>query len=286
MPEPLVYLNGEFVPYSAARVPIEDRGLQFADGVYEVVRYYDGRPFRMQQHLARLVRSADGIELPLPPIEEIRQAMDALVEKQGLRDATVYLQITRGTAPRAHGLVANPAPTVIAIAREAHSVRPRPTLRVVTVSDDRWARCYLKTTALLPNALARERARRLGADDGIFVRDGFVMEATASNVFVVHNGRLLTPPLTNYILAGITREAVIELAHGEGIAVSEEPISAHLLYQADEIFLSGTNSELGPIVAVDGRTVGEGRPGPIFNRLIAAFDAAVRSTQPIGARSS
>jgi len=286
MSEPLVYLNGEFVPYEAARVPVEDRGLQFADGVYEVVRYYDGRPFRMQQHLSRLVRSAAGIELPLPPIEEIRQAMDSLVERQRMQDAAVYLQITRGPAPRAHGLVPDPRPTVIAIAREARSVRPRPSLRAVTVSDDRWARCYLKTTALLPNALARERARRLGADDGIFVRDGFVMEATASNVFVVLNGRLATPPLTNYILAGITREAVIELANGEGISVSEEPISAHLLYQADEVFVTGTNSELGPVVAIDGRTVGDGRPGPVFNRILAAFDVAVRRAQPAGARSS
>src|SRR6185437_10458344 len=286
MSEPLVYLNGEFVPYEAARVPVEDRGLQFADGVYEVVRYYDGRPFRMQQHLSRLVRSAAGIELPLPPIEEIRQAMDSLVERQRMQDAAVYLQITRGPAPRAHGLVPDPRPTVIAIAREARSVRPRPSLRAVTVSDDRWARCYLKTTALLPNALARERARRLGADDGIFVRDGFVMEATASNVFVVLNGRLATPPLTNYILAGITREAVIELANGEGISVSEEPISAHMLYQADEVFVTGTNSELGPVVAIDGRTVGDGRPGPVFNRILAAFDVAVRRAQPAGARSS
>lgn len=286
MPEPLVYLNGELVPYEAACVPVEDRGLQFADGVYEVVRYYDGRPFRMSQHLARLVRSAAGIELPLPPVEELRQAMDRLVEKQGLQDATVYLQITRGPAPRAHGLLPDPTPTVIAIARPARTIRPRPTLRVVTMSDDRWARCYLKTTALLPNALARERARRLGADDAIFVRDGFLMEATASNVFLVMNGRLLTPPLTNYILAGITREAVLELAASEGIPTSEEPISAHLIYQADEVFITGTNSELGPVVAVDGRTIGKGEPGPIFQRLLAAFDVAVRSSQTAGARSS
>lgn len=286
MPEPLVYLNGEFVPYESARVPVEDRGLQFADGVYEVVRYYEGRPFRMQQHLSRLVRSAAGIELPLPPIEEIRHAMDSLVERQGLSDATVYLQITRGPAPRAHGLIPDPTPTVIAIARPARSVRPRPALRVLTVSDDRWARCYLKTTALLPNALARERARRLGADDAIFVRDGFLMEATASNVFLVMKGRLLTPPLTNYILAGITREAVLELAASEGIPCAEDPISAHLIYQADEVFITGTNSELGLVVAVDGRTIGSGEPGPIFQRLLAAFDVATRSSQPAGARST
>jgi D-alanine transaminase len=284
MADLLVYLNGQFVSYDEARVPVEDRGMQFADGVYEVVRYYDGRPFRMPQHLARLVRSAAGIELPLPPVEELRLAMDALIEKQGLTDATVYLQVTRGVAPRQHGLIEGLEPTVIAIARPARTVRPRPTLRVVTVSDDRWARCYLKTTALLPNALARERARRLGADDAIFVRDGFVMEASASNVFVVFGGRLITPPLTNYILAGITREAILELARGEGIPTVEEPISAHLIYQADEVFITGTNSELGPVVAVDGRTIGNGAVGPIFQRVLAAFDASARPLQTVTTR--
>ncbi len=283
METPLVYLNGEFVTYDAARVPVEDRGLQFADGVYEVVRYYDGQPFRMEQHLARLVRSAAGIELPLPPVETLREAMDALIARQGLTDATVYLQVTRGAAPRQHGLIPTPTPTVIAIARPATSVRPRPTLRVVTTSDDRWARCYLKTTALLPNALARERARRLGADDAIFVRDGFLMEATAANVFVVRDGRLLTPPLTNYILAGITREAILELAAAAGIPATEEPIPAHLIYDADEVFLTGTNSELGPVVAVDGRPIGAGATGPVFEHLLAAFDAAARPRRTVAA---
>ncbi|HLH74669.1 MAG TPA: aminotransferase class IV [Chloroflexota bacterium] len=285
MPEPLVYLNGEFLPYADARIPVEDRGMQFADGVYEVVRYYLGRPFRMADHLARLVRSAEGIELPLPPLDLIEQAMNQLVERQGMSEATVYLQITRGPAPRLHGLIDHPTPTVIAIARPASTTRPRPTLRVVTASDDRWARCYLKTTMLLPNALARERARRLGADDAIFLRDGFVMEATSSNVFLVRQGRLLTSPLTNYILAGITRGVVLELAAQIGIPVSEEPIPAHWLYQADEVFLTGTNTELGPIISVDSRSVGTGQPGAIYQRLLEAFDALTRASQPLSVRS-
>lgn len=285
MPELLAYVNGQYLPYDEAKVSIEDRGMQFADGVYEVVRYYSGSPFRMEQHLTRLTRSAAGIELPLPPVDEIQQVMNSLVERQGLSEATVYLQITRGAAPRQHGLIQDLSPTVIAIARPAQTVRPRPILRVVTASDDRWARCYLKTTALLPNALARERARRLGADDAIFVRDGFVMEATASNVFAVFNGRLVTPPLTNYILAGITRGAVLDLAQAEGIPVAEEPISAHLLYQADEVFISGTNSELGPVVAIDGRPVGDGQPGQIYQRLLAAYDAAARQPASVPVHS-
>ncbi|HEX5415642.1 MAG TPA: D-amino acid aminotransferase [Chloroflexota bacterium] len=281
MPDTLVYLNGQFVPYDDAKIPVEDRSVQFADGVYEVVRYYNGQPFRMAQHLARLTRSAAGIEIPLPPVEELRRAMDSLIERQGLTEATVYLQVTRGVAARQHGLVENLAPTVIAIARPAKSVRPRPTLKVVTYSDDRWARCYIKTTQLLPNALARERAKRLGADDAIFLRDGFVMEASAANVFIVKNEDLLTPPLTNYILPGITREVIVELAEQVGVPVREEPITQQQLYTADEVFITGTNSELGPVVEVDGRKVGDGKIGPIFARLLAAFDAAARSQEPL-----
>jgi len=284
--DPLVYLNGQVVDYDEARIPVEDRGLQFADGVYEVVRYYGGHSFRMEQHLARLVRSAAGLEIELPPLDESRAAMDLLIEKQGLRDATVYLQITRGVAPRQHGLIDGLTPTVIAIARPARTIRPRPSLKAITVSDDRWARCYLKTTSLLPNTMARERARRLGADDAIFVRDGFVMEASASNVFVVFNDRLVTPPLTNYILAGITREAVLDVARAAGFKTSEEPISAHLLYAANEIFISGTNSELGPVVQVDERPIGSGEVGPMFLKVQEAFDAAIRASEPAVIRSS
>lgn len=286
MADPLVYLNGTFVPYDDAKIPVEDRSIQFADGVYEVVRYYNGRPFRMEQHLERMVRSAAGIELPLPPVQDLRRAMNELVEKQGLSEATVYLQVTRGSAPRKHGLIQGLQPTVIAIARPAQSIRPRVPLKAVTTSDDRWARCYLKTTMLLPNALARERAQRLGADDAIFVRDGFIMEATASNVFVVKDGRLLTPPLTNYILAGITRGAILDLAREVGIPASEEPVSAHTIYDADEVFITGTNSELSPLVEIDGRKIGTGAAGPVFARILAAFDAAAGVAQPVGARSS
>jgi D-alanine transaminase len=286
MAGPLVYLNGQYVDYAEARVPVEDRGLQFADGVYEVVRYYGGRPFRMEQHLTRLVRSAAGLELELPPLGEIEQALNELIRRQGLSEATVYLQITRGAAPRQHGLISGLTPTVIAIARPASSPRPRPALKVITVSDDRWARCYLKTTALLPNAMARERARRLGCDDAVFVRDGFLMEASSSNVFVARQGKLMTPPLTNYILAGVTRGAILDLATQVGIRVSEEPISADLIFQAEEVFVSGTNAELGPVIEVDGRQIGTGQPGPIFEKVLAAFDVATGYRQPVSAGSA
>ncbi len=212
--------------------------------------------------------------LPLPPLDKVEEVLRELVRRQGLDNSAVYLQVSRGPlAPRSHLLPAEPKPYVIAIARPAPlPARPRPTYRAITVSDDRWARCYLKTTMLLPNTLARERARRRGVDDAIFVRDNFVMEGTSSNVFVVANGRLLTSPLTNYILPGITRECVLELAKRERIPHSEEPIPASLLDTCDEVFLSGTLNEVTAIVEVDGKRVGTGHPGPIFNQIAAAFD--------------
>lgn len=273
--EILVYVNGQYVPWSEATVSVEDRAMQFGDAVYEVVRYYHGQAFRLDRHFARLARSAEGIFLPPPPIDEIEQAMAGLIERQGLRDASVYVQVSRGFGPRSHVIPAEMKPTVIVIARPAPIVRPRLPITAISVSDDRWSRCYLKTTMLLPNTLAKERARRRGADDGIFVRDGFVMEASASNVFVVREGRLLTPPLTNYILGGITREVVLELAQQEGIPHAEVPVPTDWLYDADEVMLSGTLSEITPVVGVDGLKVGSGEPGPVFKRLAAAFDRLI-----------
>ena len=281
MPGPLVYLNGEFVRYDDAKVGVEDRALQFGDGVYEVVRYYGGRPFKMESHMRRLVRSAAGVEIEIPPVEQLVAAMDELVRRLGPGDAAVYLQITRGETARFQGIPSGLRPTVIAIARPARSERPAPGLAAITQSDDRWARCHLKTTMLLPAMLARQRARRAGAEDAIFVRDGFVTEATAANVFAVLGGQPVTPPLSNYLLPGVTREALLELYAREGIAYREEPISAEQLAAAEELFLTSTNGELRPVVQLDGRPVGTGRVGPLFERTLALFDAATRQLAPV-----
>lgn len=276
MPDPTVYLNGEFVPYEQARVSVEDRAMQFGDGIYEVVRYYGGVPFRMEQHLERLKSSAAGIELSLPPIEEIRAAMDELVRRLGAGDAAVYLQVTRGATARLQGLPQGLTPTVIAIARPAKSERPVPELKAVTQSDDRWARCNLKTTMLLPAMLARQRAARMGAGDAIYLRDGFVTEATSSNVFAVVRGEVVTPPLSNYLLPGVTRAALLDLYRQNGIAAREALLSEAELRSADEIFLTSTNGELRPVVELDGREVGAGAIGPVFARTLELFDAATR----------
>jgi D-alanine transaminase len=272
----LVYLNGQFVPYEDAKLGVEDRATQFGDGVYEVVRYYGGQPFKMESHLRRLERSAAGIEIEAPPSAEVRALMDEVVRRNNLSDAAVYLQITRGEGARYQGIPSGLKPNVIAIARPTKSERPAPGLAAITQSDDRWARCHLKTTMLLPAMLARQRARRAGAEEAIFVRDGFVTEATAANVFVVIGGEAVTPPLSNYLLPGCTREALLEIYAREGIACREAPVDAQQLAAADEIFLTSTNGELRPIVQLDGKPVGAGKVGSVFERTIALFDAATR----------
>ncbi|HEY3107743.1 MAG TPA: aminotransferase class IV, partial [Chloroflexota bacterium] len=221
MADPIVYLNGEFVPYDRATIGVEDRSVQFGDGIYEVIRWYGGKPFRLESHLRRLERSAAGIELAIPPTEQLYKAMEELIRRNRFSDAALYLQITRGTTARVQGIPAGVAPTVIMIARPTRSERPAPPIKAVTQSDDRWARCHLKTTMLLPAMLARKRAADMGAQDAIFVRDGYVTEATAANVFAVVKGEVVTPPLSNYLLPGCTREALLEMYAASEIKSSE-----------------------------------------------------------------
>ena len=274
MSQPLVYLNGEFVKYSEAKIPVEDRSIQFGDSVYEVVRYYGGRPFRMEEHMRRMERSAEGIQMPMVPVDELVAAANELVRRQELSDCTVYIQVTRGVADRFHGLPDIPRQSVIAIARPAEVVRPKPSITCITVSDDRWAKPYMKTAMLLPNATAREHASRRGADDAILVRDGFLTEATASNVFIIVGSTLVTPPLSNYILPGITREAILEMAREAGIECDERPVPVDELFRADGIFLTGTNSELPAVVRLDNHLVGDGRPPALFDQVAKMYDEA------------
>ncbi|HEY8415314.1 MAG TPA: D-amino-acid transaminase [Thermaerobacter sp.] len=281
-----VYLNGRFVPYAEAVVPVEDRGFLFADAIYEVIRCYNGRPFRLQEHLERLEQSAAALEIPLPHSrEEWARIIDELLRRNGVRDGSVYLHVTRGVAPRAHTWSEGLQPTVVAIARSGGGPSPeavRDGVRAITVSDNRWGLCWVKTTGLLPNVLARQQAARAGAYEAIFVRDGLVTEGTSSNVFVLLEGTLYTHPLAN-ILPGVTRGVVIELAQENGIEVREQAIPATWLERAGEVLLSGTNSEILAVVEIDGRPVGEGRPGPVFSRLLEAFRRRVAEETGVSA---
>ncbi|MFO7246006.1 MAG: D-amino acid aminotransferase [Thermaerobacter sp.] len=269
-----VYLNGRYVPYSQALIPVEDRAFLFADGIYEVVRCYGGRPFHLDRHYERLCRSARALELPLPLDEAAFAGIVAeLLERNNLQEATVYLQVTRGAAPRRHQIPQGLEPNVVAIARPVQSPSEEEVRRgvsVITVPDTRWGLCWIKTVGLLPNVLARRQAEKEGAFDAVFVRDGLVTEATSSNVFCVIDGVVYTHPLAN-ILPGITRAVVLEILAELGIPCREEAVPLEWFREADEIFLTGTVLEVMGVARVDGRTVGEGRSGPLTLRVWEAF---------------
>ncbi|PDO10085.1 MAG: D-amino-acid transaminase [Candidatus Reconcilbacillus cellulovorans] len=256
------------------RISPLDRGYYFGDGVYEVIRVYAGRLFEADAHFRRLARSAEGIGLK-PPIatNELRGLIDRLLALDGVTDGTVYLQMTRGVAPRTHAFPSAAEPVVVGWADpyERPVAAMEQGVRVVTVADIRWLRCDLKTLNLLPNVLARQQAVERGAAEAVLHRDGVVTEASAANVMIVKNGIIRTHPADHRILRGVTRDVVLRLACELGIAVEETPFTVDELYAADEAFLTGTTVEIMPIVEADGRPIGDGRPGPVVRRLQRAF---------------
>ena len=274
-----VYLNGAFVPIEKALVPVEDRGYQFADGIYEVIRVYGGGPFRLEHHLDRLERSAAAIELSLPPRMEIEAAAYELLRRNNLAEAGIYLQVTRGVAPRQHLIPEGIAPTVVMTARAVSAPKAETWQRgvaAVTVPDGRWELCHVKSVGLLFNTLAKQQAHRAGAFEAIFVRDGVVTEGSSSNLFALIDGVLFTHPRDNHILAGITRGAVIELAKKLGRPLREEKYTKEDLDRAQEVFFSSSIVEIVPVVSIDGRPVGRGVPGPVTLGIREAFEALTK----------
>ncbi|HXI84609.1 MAG TPA: D-amino acid aminotransferase [Verrucomicrobiae bacterium] len=275
MPE-IAYVNGEFLPLEHATVRVEDRGFQFADGVYEVVRTYGGKPFATDAHLARLFRSLEAIEIKvsLTP-EQLTSIIEEGVQRSGFAEAIVYLQITRGCAPRHRGIPKDAKPTIVMTVRELPAPATKLSangIAVITLPEFRWARCDIKSIALLPSVLAYQAAKKAGVSDAIFVQeDDTVNEATAGNVFLVQQGRLRTPPKSTHILAGVTRDKLLEAARAAGIETVEERITKAELYTAEEIFLTSTTSEVVPIVSVDGKTIGSGKPGPVSAKIYEQF---------------
>jgi D-alanine transaminase len=286
-----VYLNGVYLDRAQATVSVDDRGFLFGDGVYEVTRARDGQLFEGERHLRRLARGLDGIGLALPsglaaaPLgisERLLRENDLL---EG--DATVYLQITRGTAPRTHHFPPpGTAATVFLSAsrlKVAEDVRARGA-SVITTPELRWARCDLKTVNLLPNVLAKQQAVTAGAFEAVFVRDGLMIEGASSNTFAVVGGVLRTHPATHRILAGITREVVLELAAELGIPAAEQAVTLNELAGASEVMVTATTADVMPVVRVDGRVVGDGRPGPIARELHRALVARMERRTARAAR--
>lgn len=267
-----VFLNDDWVAPSDAAVSFEDRGFQLGDGVYEVVRVYDGVPFALEAHLDRLARSARELELPLPMAKgSLADLVRLAPARRGLDEAQVYIQVTRGAAPRVHHFPEDIQSTVVVYASEARVYAPEvyeKGLQAIVVPDERWLRCDIKSILLLPNGIAKERARRAGAIEALLEREGIGMtEGSSSNLFIVKDGRLLTAPAGRYILQGITRDIVLDLARTDGLSVEERFFSREELLGADEVFVTSTNMEVLPINAIDGAVVGSGRPGPVTRRL-------------------
>lgn len=273
----IVYLNGAFVDAAEARIPVEDRGFLFADGIYEVTPAYRGRFFLMDRHRDRLLKGLCELRIDADT-SGLADVHDRLLRENGLADeevAYVYLQITRGVAPRTHAFPKSPvAPTVYAFAKAYR----RPDREVwdrgfeaVTVPDRRWARVDIKTIALLPNVLAQQAAAEAGVADALLVRDGIALEGAHNNFFAVFGETVVTHPKSNVILHGITRGYVVEMARELGLDVQERPIQVEELARADEAFFTGTTTEVRPTVRIDGRPVGKGSVGPVTRRLFDAF---------------
>ena len=270
-----VYLNGNFMAPDQARISPLDRGFLFADGVYEVIPAYNGVLFRFDEHLQRLERSLAeiGIHNPHDPAQW-RSLCDSLVAHNGGGNLSVYLQITRGAAQkRDHAFPVPPVtPTVFRrTARVAAPAADSPDTAqgslAITLDDIRWARCDIKSISLLPNSLLRQQAVEAGAAEAILLRDGFVTEGSASNVFIVRNGTIFTPPKCHAILGGITRDLVVELCVAEGLPVAEQEISESQLRQAEEIWVTSSTREIVPIIQLNNSPVGSGQPGPVWKTV-------------------
>ena len=277
----ITYLNGTYGKLESVSINPNDRGFLMADGIYEVVRFYRGRPLGMAAHRARLESGARAMRFQRTAFHEFEDVMMQLLTRNGLADedsATVYFQVTRGVAPRSHSFPPpDTALTTYGFAKrfQRHETEIADGASAITLDDDRWSHCDIKSIALLPNTLAHQKAREAGAVEALFVRNGAVQEGTHCNVMICREGRVRTPPLSNTILAGVTRGLVLELARELGIPCDEAPVTAAELFEADEVFLVGTTVEITPIVVVDGHTIADGRPGPLTRKLQERFFAQV-----------
>jgi D-alanine transaminase len=274
-----VYLNGRYLPIEGAQISVLDRGFLFGDGVYEVIPAYGGRLFEFAAHMARLDNSLAAVQIGNPhSMEEWRGIFAPLLEDGA--DQYIYLQITRGAAPkRDHLFPENVAPTVFAMSSPIPLYPEREAgIKAVCLEDSRWQHCHVKAITLLANVLLRQEASEHGGAEAILVKNGFVTEGSSSNVFAVLNGTLITPPLGHNILPGITREVVLKIAEANHISCREQPIAIDDLKHADEIWIVSSIREIVPVVELDDRLVGGGKPGPVrqkVNRLFQAYKQSV-----------
>jgi len=275
----MLLYDDRFIDRSKASIDPEDRAYQFGDGVYEVIRVYDGRPFLIKEHLERLKRSANEIRLTLPyPIEKLEKNLIELIERNRLDHGNVYLQVSRGTAPRYHGFPKNARPLLIAYTQPGE--RPFKELdegvRAITTEDIRWLRCDIKSLNLLGAVLAKQTALDHGCHEAIFIRDGIVTEGSSTNIFAVKDGELYTHPANHLILHGITRQITIKIAEKLQIPVNETTFDSKFLLFSDEVFLTSTTMEICPIIEVDNQRISDGKPGLVTRRLQEGFTQEIK----------
>jgi D-alanine transaminase len=271
----MVFLNGKFMPIEEARIPVLDRGFIFGDGVYELVPVYSRVPFRLDEHLARLERSLAAVRIRNPYSRaEWREIILQLAAKQPFEDQGIYFQVTRGVAKRDHAFPKDVAPTVFIMSNPL--VNPPQHLvelgaSAVTAIDDRWHRCDIKSISLVGNCLLRQVSAEVGAVETILFRDGKLTEASASNVFAVKGGVILSPDKSNLILPGITYDVIVELAQGAGLPLEFRAMSEAELRAADEIWVTSSSKEVLAITTLDGKSVGSGKPGPVFHAMYRLY---------------
>lgn len=276
----MILLNDSFVAKEKVCISFEDRGYYFGDGVYEVFRIYNGTLYEKKAHLERLERSCREIKLvPRHSITEIEQLMDRLLTRQQVAEGTLYLQITRGNAPRSHTFPERSESNLLAYVNET----PRPTatmkqgITAITRPDFRWLRCDIKSLNLLPNTMLKQEAIEHGADESILHREGTVTECSASNLMIVVDGAIYTHPANELILHGVTRAVVLQLAEKLNIPIYEQTFSVEKLKQADEVFITGTTVEVTPVISIDQQAIHTGKPGEITRKLQAAFETTIPS---------
>ena len=267
----MIYLNGSFIPIEDARISVLDRGFIFGDGVYEVIPVYSHIPFRLAEHLRRLQKSLDGIQLKNPYTDvEWTKLLEKIVAGNEGDDQSLYLHITRGVAPRNHAFPKGVLPTVFIMSSPSVAV-PKELIvtgiSAITANDNRWSRCDIKAISLLPNVLLRQMASDSNAIETLLLRDGFLSEGAASNIFTVKNKLLLVPPKSNLMLPGITYDVVLEIANKYQMPYEIREISENDLRSSDEILLTSSTKEIMSITLLDGKKVGSGKPGEVFSQL-------------------
>lgn len=273
----ILYLNGEYVAVDEARISVFDRGFMFGDGIYEVIPVYTGKLLRGKAHLSRLQKSLDAIEIPNPLAQAAwLKIISRLIENNYPNtDSVIYLQLTRGTmARRDHAWPDDIEPNVLVTCSEqVYTAQDTATAgaKAITLQDTRWSDCYIKTTNLLPNALLLKKARDMNAIEAILIRDNLAIEGSQSNLFIVKDEFVLTPPKSRYMLGGITREIIIELCQQNKFICREKEISEDELHQADEIWLSSSTREILPVVTLDRHAIGKGHPGIVWQQIIQLY---------------